>query len=65
MVTVNEAGQIGGLSVLRKHGREFYAQIGKKGQSVMRQKYPGKASEWGKLGGRPRKLPLPDVGEDK
>jgi len=61
-ITVNEAGRRGGLAVLQRHGREFYVGIGKKGQAAMRQRYPGWASRWGKLGGRPRKLPLKGMG---
>lgn len=64
-ITVNEAGRRGGLTVLRNRGREFYAQIGIKGQQVMRARHPNMASKWGKLGGRPRKLSLSDVGRGK
>lgn len=53
--SVNEAGRKGGLTVLQKRGRSFYVDIGRKGQLVLRQKYPNMASQWGKLGGRPRK----------
>lgn len=60
---VGEAGKKGGLSVLRKFGRQFYSEIGRKGQKVTREKYPNKASEWGKLGGRPRKTRLDDTGK--
>jgi hypothetical protein len=61
-ITVYEAGRLGGLTVLHKHGRVFFVEIGRKGQRVTRQKYPGMASTWGKLGGRPRKLHLKDMG---
>jgi general stress protein YciG len=54
-ISVSEAGRRGGLAVLRNRGRSFYSEIGKKGQLVMREKYPGVAHEWGKLGGRPCK----------
>ncbi len=54
-ISVSEAGKKGGLAVLRNHGRSFFAKIGRKGQQAMRQKYPNMASEWGKLGGRPKK----------
>lgn len=60
---VTEAGRRGGLTVLRKHGRDFYASIGQRGQKSLRNKYPGKASEWGKLGGRPRKFNLNEMGK--
>ncbi len=64
-MSVNEAGRKGGLTVLGKYGKDFYAQIGKNGQAAMRQKYPDNASDWGKLGGRPKKLPLSSMGEGK
>jgi hypothetical protein len=60
---VAEAGRKGGLTVLKKFGREFYIRIGQKGQKAMRQKYPNKAREWGRLGGRPKKPKLNDMGE--
>jgi len=55
-MTVNEAGRKGGLAVLQTKGRQHFVEIGKKGQEVTRQKYPGMASEWGRKGGRPRKV---------
>jgi len=54
-LTVREAGKLGGLTVLRKHGSAHFREIGKKGQKVMREHYPNMARKWGKLGGRPRK----------
>jgi len=61
-ITVNEAGRKGGLAVLRNRGRQFYIEIGRKGQKVMRTKYPESASEWGRRGGRPRKPNLKNMG---
>jgi len=61
-ISVIEAGKRGGLAVLKNRGREFYAEIGRKGQQVMRAKYPTSAREWGKQGGRPRKLDLNSMG---
>lgn len=61
-ITVNEAGRKGGLTALKNHGREFFAEIGRRGQKAMRAKYPDSASEWGKKGGRPRKLDLSNMG---
>ena len=55
MTSVSEAGRKGGLTVLQKKGRNFFIEIGRKGQRVMRKRYPNMASEWGKKGGRPRK----------
>jgi len=64
-ISVSEAGRRGGQTVLRNRGREFYARIGAKGQQKMRARYPNMASEWGKLGGRPRKPNLSKlVGEN-
>ncbi len=57
-LTVAEAGRRGGLKVLQIRGRDHFAEIGKKGQLVMRQRYPGMAAQWGKRGGRPRKPTL-------
>jgi hypothetical protein len=54
-VTVKEAGRKGGLTVLSKRGTKHFAEIGKKGQEIMKKRYPGMASTWGKKGGRPRK----------
>ncbi|MBN1366624.1 MAG: hypothetical protein JW967_01685 [Dehalococcoidales bacterium] len=53
--TVIQAGKKGGLVVLQTKGRDHFVQIGRKGQEVMRKRYPGMASEWGKKVGRPRK----------
>jgi len=63
-ITVNEAGRRGGLRTLQKHGSEFFVRIGQKGQEVMRARYPGQAREWGKLGGRPRKPHLANMGRE-
>jgi len=60
-VTVQEAGRIGGLRVLRSRGRVHFAAIGRKGQQAMRRKYPGMAAEWGRKGGRPRKPTLGEI----
>jgi len=57
-MTVREAGRRGGVACLRNHGREFFVEIGKKGQIEMRQKHPNMAALWGKRGGRPRKPTL-------
>jgi general stress protein YciG len=54
-MTVKEAGRKGGLSLLNKRGTKHFAEIGRKGQEIMKKRYPGMASTWGKKGGRPRK----------
>lgn len=52
---MKEAGRKGGLALLSKRGKKHFAEIGKKGQEVIKKRYPGMASTWGKKGGRPRK----------
>jgi hypothetical protein len=59
--SVTKAGRKGGLTVLNKRGHSFYSAIGKKGQAVMRRKYPTMAAKWGRLGGRPRKPTLDEI----
>ena len=54
-ITTSEAGRKGGLTLLSKRGKKHFAEIGKKGQGIMKKRYPGMASTWGKKGGRPRK----------
>ncbi|MFC2122679.1 stress-induced protein, KGG, repeat-containing protein [Bacteroidota bacterium] len=54
-ISVNEAGKKGGLALLAKRGNKHFSEIGKKGQEVLRERFPGMASVWGKKGGRPRK----------
>lgn len=62
-MTVSEAGRLGGLALLFKHGKKHFREIGNRGQQVLRQRYPGMASEWGKKGGRPRKPSLNELGQ--
>ena len=54
-ISVKEAGRKGGLALYNKRGSKHFSDIGKKGQQITRERYPGMASEWGKKGGRPRK----------
>jgi hypothetical protein len=63
-ISVDEAGRRGGRVVLEKYGRGFFVRIGKKGQKVMRERYPNMAPQWGKKGGRPRKLSLEEIMRD-
>jgi general stress protein YciG len=64
-LTVAEAGKRGGLKLLETRGRNHYVVIGRKGQEAMCQKYPGMASEWGRKGGRPKKLTLGEIVGEK
>jgi general stress protein YciG len=64
VISVNEAGRRGGLAVLRARGRGHFIELGRKGQRATRLRYPKMAAEWGKLGGRPRKPKLEDMGEE-
>ncbi len=64
-ITVIEAGRKGGFAVFERRGRQFLVEIGKRGQKAMREKYPSMASEWGKRGGRPKKLPLSQIVGEK
>jgi len=57
-LTVAQAGRRGGLRLLQTRGRDHFVVIGRRGQAAMRRRYPGMATEWGKRGGRPRKLTL-------
>jgi len=54
-ITVAEAGRKGGLTLLAKRGKKYFAEIGRKGQKTTKKRYPRMASVWGKKGGRPRK----------
>ena len=63
-ISVAEAGRRGGLVILRTRGRSYFVELGHRGQRAMRLRYPGMASEWGRLGGRPRKPNLEDTEEE-
>ena len=65
MLNVREAGRKGGLATFQLLGRSHFAQIGRRGQLSLRQKHPSMAREWGRKGGRPRKLRLKEVGEEQ
>jgi len=47
-ITVSEAGRKGGLTLLAMRGSKHFAKIGRKGQEVLRKRYPEMASVWGK-----------------
>jgi hypothetical protein len=63
-ITVHEAGRLGGLETLRRHGRQHFVAAGRCGQEVIAQYYTREdRRHWGSLGGRPRRRKLVDMGE--
>ena len=52
-IDVKEAGRRGGISTLRRRGRDFFRTIGKKGGDRTAELYKGLLKEFGKRGGRP------------
>jgi len=63
-ITVSEAGRLGGLETLRRHGRQHFVTAGRRGQEVIAHHYTTRdRRHWGSLGGRPRRVRLADVGE--
>lgn len=63
-LTVKDAGRLGGLTTLARHGLDHYRVAGKKGQAKLAARF-GKAQRrrWGSMGGRPRKRKLIHMGE--
>jgi hypothetical protein len=64
-MTVSEAGRKGGVTLLQRRGQAHFAEIGAKGQASTRARYPGMASVWGKMGGRPKKWSLQEIAGEK
>jgi hypothetical protein len=63
-LTVREAGRIGGLSTLARHGLAHYREAGRKGQAELAKWCgPAQRRRWGTMGGRPKRVKLPDTGE--
>jgi hypothetical protein len=63
-ITVSDAGRIGGLETLRRHGRQHFVAAGRRGQEVVAHYYTAEdRRRWGSLGGRPKKPKLADMGE--
>jgi hypothetical protein len=63
-LTVREAGRIGGLSPLARHGLAHYREAGRKGQAELAKWCgPAQRRRWGTMGGRPKRVKLPDTGE--
>ncbi len=57
-----EAGRLGGLKTLVRYGRSHFQDIGRKGGTHTRNLHGHRYSEFGKLGGRPKRIEWP--GED-
>ena len=57
-VTVSEAGRRGGKATLRNKGRGFFKSIGRRGGKQTAKLYGHLMREYGKLGGRPKRLAL-------
>jgi uncharacterized protein len=57
-ITVSEAGRRGGQATLQNRGLEHFQKIGRRGGKVTADKYRELLSEFGKKGGRPRRLSL-------
>jgi len=64
-MSCSEAGRIGGKTTLARYGREHFQKAGLKGQAVLANRYNNQdRSQWGAMGGRPRKAPI-ILGEEK
>lgn len=65
-LTVKEAGRLGGLTTLARHGLDHYREAGRKGQAKLDARF-GKAQRscWGAMGGRPKRHKSADMGEKR
>ena len=57
-ITVAEAGRRGGNATLKNQGPDFFKSIGRRGGKQTAKLYGHLFSEYGKLGGRPRRPSL-------
>jgi general stress protein YciG len=64
-MTVQEAGQRGGLATLQNKGIEHFKKIGCKGGKQTAKLYRDLLSEFGKMGGRPRRPILKESMEEE
>jgi hypothetical protein len=63
-ITVSEAGHLGGLETLLRHGRQHFVTAGRRGQEAITQYYTTKdRRRWGAMGGRPRRTKFTSMGE--
>ena len=64
-ISVREAGRRGGLANLDKFGSEYFVRIGRLGGLRTKALHSDHYSEWGRMGGRPKKPKLKEiVGQD-
>jgi general stress protein YciG len=64
-LTVADAGSKGGKSTLAKYGKEFFREIGRKGQAALSENVTSEQRKaWGAKGGRPKRVRLSDKGEE-
>jgi len=65
-LTVRDAGRLGGLTTLARHGLDHYREAGRKGQAKLAIRF-GRAQRrrWGAMGGRPRRIALAHAGEKR
>lgn len=54
-ISVSEAGRRGGRATLENHGTDFFKKIGRKGGHKTAKLYANLLSDFGKLGGRPKR----------
>ncbi len=59
-ITVREAGARGGQSTFARRGAAFFREIGAKGGKRQKELYSDLLSEFGKLGGRPKRPNVED-----
>jgi len=64
-ISVKEAGRRGGLANLSKFGSIYFVRIGRLGGLRTKALYGDRYSEWGKLGGRPRRPNLEEIVGEK
>lgn len=64
-ITVKEAGRLGGLKTLERHGHEHFVSAGRCGQRVTSDRYTkDDRQKWGALGGRPPRGHYHTMGEE-
>lgn len=60
-ISVREAGRRGGLANLQKFGSQYFVRIGKLGGLRTKALHGHRYAEWGKRGGRPKKINLTEI----